>query len=278
MRARPDSIADVDREGIDAFIERLWSEDGLADRTLEAYRHDLEGLARWLNGRGRHLDDARREDLSGYLGAQHVSARSMARRQTTFRRYYAHRVRLDSGFEDPTLLLQRPKLPRGLPKALAEREVEALLAAPDVATPLGLRDRAMLELMYASGLRVSELVNLPLAGLSVRQGVLRVTGKGGKERLVPVGETALDWIERYLAEARPHTGARAPADGVVPVQPRRGDEPADVLDPGQALCDARSASTPGASRRTCCGIPSPRTCSIMAPTCARCRCCWATAR
>lgn len=203
MRARPDSIADVDREGIDAFIERLWSEDGLADRTLEAYRHDLEGLARWLNGRGRHLDDARREDLSGYLGAQHVSARSMARRQTTFRRYYAHRVRLDSGFEDPTLLLQRPKLPRGLPKALAEREVEALLAAPDVATPLGLRDRAMLELMYASGLRVSELVNLPLAGLSVRQGVLRVTGKGGKERLVPVGETALDWIERYLAEARP---------------------------------------------------------------------------
>ena len=203
MGKGPDSIADVDREGIEAFIERLWSEDGLAERTLEAYRHDLEGLARWLNGRGCHLDDARRSDLSGYLGAQRVSARSMARRQTTFRRYYAHLIRLRPGFEDPTLLLQRPKLPRGLPKALAEREVEALLAAPAVDTPLGLRDRAMLELMYASGLRVSELVNLPLGGLNARQGVLRVTGKGGKERLVPVGETALDWIERYLAEARP---------------------------------------------------------------------------
>ncbi len=203
MSGKNDSIADVDRQGIDAFIERVWSEDGLAERTLEAYRRDLEGLARWLNGRGRHLADAGRADLSGYLGAQRVSARSMARRQTSFRRFYAHLTRLQPGFEDPTLLLQRPKLPRGLPKALAEREVEALLQAPDAGTPLGLRDRAMLELMYASGLRVSELVGLPLAGLNLRQGVLRVTGKGGKERLVPVGETALDWIERYLAEARP---------------------------------------------------------------------------
>jgi integrase/recombinase XerD len=203
MSGKTDSIADVDRDGIDAFIERLWSEDGLAERTLDAYRRDLEGLARWLNGRGRHLAEASRSDLSGYLGAQRVSARSMARRQTTFRRFYAHMTRLQPGFEDPTLLLQRPRLPHGLPKALAEREVEALLHAPDAGTPLGLRDRAMLELMYASGLRVSELVNLPLAGLNTRQGVLRVTGKGGKERLVPVGETALDWIERYLADARP---------------------------------------------------------------------------
>lgn len=203
MAAKTDSIADVDRDGIDAFVERLWAEDGLAERTLDAYRRDLEGLARWLNGRSRHLAEAGRADLSAYLGAQRVSARSMARRQTTFRRFYAHLARMQPGFEDPTLLLQRPKLPRSLPKALAEREVEALIDAPDTTTPLGLRDRAMLELMYASGLRVSELVNLPLAGLNVRQGVLRVTGKGGKERLVPVGETALDWIERYLAEARP---------------------------------------------------------------------------
>jgi integrase/recombinase XerD len=203
MGGKTDSIADVDRDGIDAFIERLWAEDGLAERTLDAYRRDLEGLARWLNGRGRHLAGVDRADLSAYLGAQRVSARSMARRQTTFRRFYAYLARMQPGFEDPTLLLQRPKLPRSLPKALAEREVEALIDAPDVTTPLGLRDRAMLELMYASGLRVSELVNLPLAGLNVRQGVLRVTGKGGKERLVPVGETALDWIERYLAEARP---------------------------------------------------------------------------
>ncbi|KGI78554.1 site-specific tyrosine recombinase XerD [Oleiagrimonas soli] len=203
MTDKTDSIADVDRDSIDAFIERLWSEDGLAARTLDAYRRDLEGLARWLNGRGTTLERATRADLSGYLGAQRVSARSMARRQTTFRRYYAHLARFRPGFEDPTLMLQRPKLPRSLPKALAEREVEALLTAPDVGTPLGLRDRAMLELMYASGLRVSELVNLPIAGLNVRQGVLRVTGKGEKERLIPVGETALDWIERYLREARP---------------------------------------------------------------------------
>ncbi|GAB3031105.1 site-specific tyrosine recombinase XerD [Oleiagrimonas citrea] len=203
MTDKTDSIADVDRDSIDVFIERLWSEDGLAARTLDAYRRDLEGLARWLNGHGTHLDTAGRADISGYLGAQRVSARSMARRQTTFRRYYAHVARHRPGFEDPTLMLQRPKLPRSLPKALAEREVEALLTAPDVTTPLGLRDRAMLELMYASGLRVSELVNVPIAGLNMRQGVLRVTGKGDKERLIPVGETALDWIERYLNEARP---------------------------------------------------------------------------
>jgi integrase/recombinase XerD len=206
------SIADVDRASIDAFIERLWSEDGLAERTLEAYRRDLEGLARWLAGHARGLEQARREDLSGYLGAERVSARSMARRQTTFRRYYGWIGRQRTGFEDPTLLLQRPKLPRGLPKALGEREIEALLAAPDVGTPLGLRDRAMLELMYASGLRVSELVNLPVAGLNLGQGVLRVTGKGDKDRLVPVGETALDWITRYMHDARPQLArGRQPA-------------------------------------------------------------------
>jgi integrase/recombinase XerD len=204
-RKRPSGagIADADRAGIDAFLERIWAEDGLADRTLEAYRRDLEGLSRWLGARGRDLGAARREDLSRYLGEQRGAARSMARRQTALRRYYAHVARDRPGFEDPTLLLQRPKLPRGLPKALAEREIEALLLAPDVATPLGLRDRAMLELMYACGLRVSELVDLPLAGLNPRQGVLRVDGKGGKERLVPVGEEALNWIGRYLATARP---------------------------------------------------------------------------
>jgi integrase/recombinase XerD len=196
-------MADADRAGIDAFLERAWAEDGLADRTLEAYRRDLQALARWLATRGHSLRDARREDLSRYFGEHGGAARSMARRQTALRRYYAHVLRDDPHFEDPTLLLQRPKLPRGLPKALAERDIEALLQAPDTATPLGLRDRAMLELMYACGLRVSELVDLPLAGLNSRQGVLRVDGKGGKERLVPVGEEALNWIERYLATARP---------------------------------------------------------------------------
>jgi integrase/recombinase XerD len=197
------SIAAADVQDIDTFIERVWSEDGLAQRTLEAYRRDLEALARWLAGRGRRLRTARREDLSAFHGSQPVAVRSMARRQSAFRRYYAVLARDEPGFDDPTLLIERPKMPRSLPKALAEREIEGLLDAPDVSTTLGLRDRAMLELMYASGLRVSELVELPLAALNPRQGVLRITGKGGKDRLVPVGEVALERIQAYLAAARP---------------------------------------------------------------------------
>ncbi len=203
MSEKSASIADADERSIAAFIERVWSEDGLSDRTLDAYRRDLEGLARWLAGRGLGLHTARRQHLSEYHGAQPVAVRSLARRQSAFRRYYGFVARNEPGFEDPTLLIERPKMPRSLPKALAEREIEGLLNAPDVATTLGLRDRAMLELMYASGLRVSELVELPLAGLNLRQGVLRVTGKGGKDRLVPVGEMALERIEAYLAAARP---------------------------------------------------------------------------
>jgi integrase/recombinase XerD len=202
------SIADADRRSIAAFLERVWSEDGLADRTLEAYRRDLEALARWLTGRDRTLRSAQREDVSAYhgraaSGAQPVAIRSIARRQSAFRRYYAFLARNEPGFVDPTLLIERPRMPRSLPKALAEREIAGLLDAPDVATTLGLRNRAMLELMYASGLRVSELVELPLAALNTRQGVLRVTGKGGKDRLVPVGEVALEYINTYLASARP---------------------------------------------------------------------------
>lgn len=197
------SIAEPDRRSIAAFLERVWSEDGLAERTLEAYRRDLEALARWLVSRGRHLHAATREDISTYHGAQQAAVRSIARRQSAFRRYYAFVARDEPDFVDPTLLIERPKMPRSLPKALAEREIEGLLQAPDLATTLGLRDRAMLELMYASGLRVSELVELPLAALNPRQGVLRVTGKGGKDRLVPVGELALEHIGTYLATARP---------------------------------------------------------------------------
>ena len=199
----PASIAEADRRSIATFLERVWSEDGLAERTLEAYRRDLEALARWLAARGCDLHSATRERISAYHGAQRAAVRSMARRQSAFRRYYAFVARDQPGFVDPTLLIERPKLPRSLPKALAEREIEGLLQAPDLATPLGLRDRAMLELMYASGLRVSELVELPLAALNTRQGVLRVTGKGGKDRLVPVGELALEHIGTYLAAARP---------------------------------------------------------------------------
>ena len=197
------SIAEADAQEIAAFVERVWSEDGLAERTLEAYRQDLEVLARWLATRGRTLRTAQREDVSAFHGAQPVAVRSMARRQSAFRRFYASLARNEPGFDDPTLLIERPKMPRSLPKALAEREIEGLLDAPDAATTLGLRDRAMFELMYASGLRVSELVELPLSSLNTRQGVLRVTGKGGKDRLVPVGEVALERIQAYLAQSRP---------------------------------------------------------------------------
>jgi integrase/recombinase XerD len=202
-KEKRDSIAEADRLSISSFLERVWSEDGLADRTLDAYRRDLEALAGWLADRGRNLHTARREDISAYHGAQAGAVRSVARRQSAFRRYYAFLARTEAGFADPTLLIERARMPRSLPKALAEREIEALLDAPDVATTLGQRDRAMLELMYACGLRVSELVELPLAALNTRQGVLRITGKGGKDRLVPIGEEALARLGSYLAEARP---------------------------------------------------------------------------
>ena len=195
-----------DRAAIDAFLEGAWSRDGLADLTLVDYRGDLERCATWLAQHAHGLLKASRADLFDYLAARNragIGARTNAREITALRRFYAEQVRRDAAFEDPTLLLDAPKLPRTLPKALSEREIENLLNAPDAATQLGLRDRTMLELMYACGLRVSELVGLPLAGVNLRQGVLRVTGKGGKERLVPIGETCLDWLTRYLREARP---------------------------------------------------------------------------
>lgn len=196
-------MAEADRVAIEAWLERLWAEQGLADSTLASYRSDLRGFARWQAAHGRVLDDAERADIEAYIASRQVKARSNARLLSSLRRYFADRSRRQPGDDDPTVLLEPPKLPRGLPKALSEAQVEALLRAPETDTPLGLRDRAMFELMYACGLRVSELVQLPLAALNPREGVLRLTGKGGKQRLVPVGEEALDWLERYLAQARP---------------------------------------------------------------------------
>lgn len=202
----------TDSAAIDAFIERIWSEQGLADNTLECYRRDLEGFAHWLATRRENLDRASRESVNRYLAARSAkggrrgtgyTARSNARLISTLRHFYRTRLRMGAIAEDPTVLLEAPKLPRPLPKALSEREVEALIAAPDVAAPLGLRDRAMFELIYATGLRVSELVGLRTEQINLRQGVLRVTGKGGKERLVPLGEEAEHWLQRYYAEARP---------------------------------------------------------------------------
>ena len=197
---------DGERALIAAWLERAWAEQGLSRLTQDGYRRDLEALARWLAGQGGTLLAADRSLLLAFLAArteQGYSARSNARLLSALRSFYAQQVRTGALAADPAALLDTPKLPRPLPKALSESQVEALLSAPAVDQPQGLRDRAMLELMYATGLRVSELVGLPSAAVNLRQGVLRVTGKGGRERMVPLGEEAQRWLERYLAEARP---------------------------------------------------------------------------
>jgi integrase/recombinase XerD len=217
LRAQALPPADpADADAIDRFLEAAWAESGLARASLDSYRRDLSGLARWLRPRGVALATAARADLFAYLAVRAdlgYAARSNARLLSALRAFYARQVRLGARSDDPSALLEPPRLGRSLPKALAESEVEALLQAPDVESPDGLRDRAMIELMYACGLRVSELVDLPSTAVNLRQGVLRVSGKGGKERLVPLGEEAQHWLERYLAQARPVLAAgraRAP--------------------------------------------------------------------
>ena len=216
-----DRITAQERLLIEDFLERAWSESGLAENSIASYRRDLEGLARWGAGHGVTLLRCSREQLHRYLaerGEGGYSSRSNARLLSTLRHFYRMQQRLGAIEVDPTLLLDTPKLAKPLPKALTEMQVEALIRAPDTATPLGLRDRAMFELLYATGLRVSELVNLTLDQVNLRQGVLRVTGKGGKDRLVPIGEEALDWLERYYRDARPHLLAGKIADAAFVTQ------------------------------------------------------------
>jgi integrase/recombinase XerD len=190
---------------IDAFIDALWLEEGLSRNTLAAYRRDLSLYAAWLGGQGRALAATAEADLNGYFAAKHGESKATTanRRLTVFKRYFRWALRERLVTADPTLRLQSARQPLRVPKTLTESQVEALLAAPDVDTPLGLRDRTMLELMYASGLRVSELVGLKTFNVGMGEHVLRVFGKGNKERLVPFGQVARDWIARYLAEARP---------------------------------------------------------------------------
>lgn len=195
-----------DAATIDAFLDALWMERGLQPNTLQAYGTDLRALARWLAARETDLLGADRGQLQGYLADRiqaGVRMRSLRRLLSTVKRFYRYQVRLGRLSEDPSARIDTPRVGRALPHALSESEVEALLAAPATAEPRGLRDRAMLETMYACGLRVSELVGLHAGALNRTHGVLRLVGKGGKERLVPVGDEALDWIDRYLREARP---------------------------------------------------------------------------
>ena len=205
---------------IDRYLDGLWLRKGLAPNTLAAYRRDLTAFLAWF---ARPLDSARANDIQDYLAERHTggaSARSTARLLSCLRGYYGAAVDAGRLERDPTADLAQPLLGRPLPKSLAENEVEALLAAPKVgdasANPGEYRDRAMLEILYATGLRVSELVGLSVSALNLRQGVVRVTGKGGRERLVPVGEVALEWLGRYVLTARPALLKGRPSDALFP--------------------------------------------------------------
>ncbi len=199
-------LPEQDSELIDRFLDALWMERGLSKNTLAAYRSDLQKLAVWLADSERKLMAATRSDLLAYLAhcvASGIHARSSARMLSSMRRLYQYLLREGVLNIDPSAQIESPKLGRPLPKTLTEAEVECLLNAPDVTTPLGLRDRAMLEVLYATGVRVSELVGLEVTQISLSQGVIRVVGKGGKERLVPLGEEAIAWVTQYQTEARP---------------------------------------------------------------------------
>lgn len=206
-----------DKEILERFCDVLWLEEGLSANTLDAYRRDLEGLSRWLTANGRKLIDATRADLLKYL-ATHVAAkaspRTTARLLSSLRRFYGYLLREERIEVDPTALMDSPKIGRPLPRSLSEDQVEKLLQAPNVTTPLGLRDRAMIETLYATGLRVSELVGLTLPQLSLSQGVVRVIGKGDKERLVPLGEESVAWLNRYVLEGRASLVRRRATDAV----------------------------------------------------------------
>ncbi|MGE5096569.1 MAG: site-specific tyrosine recombinase XerD [Betaproteobacteria bacterium] len=202
------ALSEADRALLDRFSDGLWLNDGLARNTLESYRRDVSQFAAWMReAQGRALLEAHAADLQRHLawqvGEKRAKPRTTSRLVSSLKRFFQFAVREGLRQDDPAAALESPKLPRSLPASLSEAEVEALLAAPDVATSHGLRDRAMLETLYASGLRVSELVGLKTVQVSLDMGVVRILGKGSKERLTPLGEEATDWITRYQREARP---------------------------------------------------------------------------
>ena len=196
--------ASQNSQQLDAFIDHLWLEDGLSKNTLESYRADLTQFAHWLQQQKSDLLAANQAHIQQYLAVKFPLSkpRSIGRLIASMRRFYRYCLRENLIEIDPSLQIESPKLPRSLPKSLNEQEVEDLLNAPNVNEPIGLRDRAMLELLYASGLRVSELVNIKVSEVSTQDGVVRVTGKGSKTRLVPMGEEAADWIIRYMKFGR----------------------------------------------------------------------------
>ncbi|GMR06887.1 MAG: site-specific tyrosine recombinase XerD [Gammaproteobacteria bacterium] len=203
---------------IDAFIDSLWLEDGLSDNTLSAYRSDLNSFAHWLyKNKNLEIESAERDHIQLYLASKvqnGASPRSAARLLSTLHRYYRHRIRDSHRADDPTRDIDAPRIGRPLPDSLSEEQVMDLLHAPDTKTVRGIRDRAMLELLYSTGLRVSELVGLSMQQINLQAGVLRVIGKGSKERVLPIGEVAVDWLEQYLTESRPALIAGNSSDAV----------------------------------------------------------------
>lgn len=186
------------------FLDALWMERGLSQNTLQAYRNDLYAFAKWQASRGNTITATQATDLHNYLAVQgKKSVRTTARRLSSLRRFFQYLVREGRTKNDPSTRIESPRLGRPLPKTLTESEVEALLNAPDTGTRAGFRDKAMLEVLYATGLRVSELVGLRLDQINLQQGVVRVVGKGDKERLVPLGEESVDWLRRYIRDVRP---------------------------------------------------------------------------
>ena len=207
---------ETDSRLLDAFADTLWLEAGLSKNTLSSYRADLAQFSVWLDARKKTLDRVEPVDLHDYLRDFSRRAKSTSQRRliASLRRFYQHLLAIGAIQTDPTLNIEPPPRPDRFPKTLSEAQVEALLAAPDVDTPLGLRNRAMLEVLYATGLRVSELVALKLFEVGLNEGVVRVFGKGAKERLVPLGQVALEWLERYLQEARSQLLAGRSCDAV----------------------------------------------------------------
>ena len=199
-------LIDNDSHIIELFLDNIWMEYGLSDNTLSAYRNDLFNLLSWLSKLQVSLSDAKHEHLLDYLAyrvKQGMQPRSGARLLSSIRRFYRYQLRQGNMCSDPSEKIDFPKLGRHLPEVLTEDDVELLLAAPDVAKPQGIRDRTMFEVLYACGLRVSELINLQLHQVNLRTGVLRIIGKGSKERLVPFGEQAGEWLDKYFSDARP---------------------------------------------------------------------------
>lgn len=206
VMAKFDQISLSEQQVIENFIDHLWMENGLSENTLSAYRNDLAGFALWLENNNNSLKSVDTSTIQAFLAFNYSARqkrRSVARLLSTLRRFYLYLFRENQVSEDPTHLLESPKGDRTLPLSLNEQQIEDLLSAPDISDALGLRDRAMLEVLYATGLRVSELISLQTTQISMQQGVIRVIGKGNKERLVPVGEIALDWLLKYYQQSRP---------------------------------------------------------------------------